>query len=487
MKAKLHVMLFAAFLLITNFIKAQIAATSVDSSFNITNPSNAVSKSDSDYALINTTLGINDSASLKFGFSQYGFQSMSFQVTLQQDNGLISVNLLKSINLYIYDNNNHLIASKQGFTTADANVLEGTNNIYTLSIPDVKTAGKIAFGRITLKGQSGVNTKIRIYYAKLRFQCPNYAADSIVKATNVINANNAVSYTRSDYAILAPTLTGSSNITLRFPNAANKDISVVFVFGKGASTVNANLLSSLNLAVYDNTGKKLVADSTLSMADIQLLDSDKFSIALKAPAGSGSKITSASVKYSNLAGALTNLKFYFITVSSNTQSFIRPSVTPSAGTLCPGQYLRLTAKTSQIETITWQWYKDNTLVKNATGNTHTINQPGSYFVVDTKDGCSNLTPPVIITQGMCKEATPDQSYVLKTYPNPFNSYTILSLNGLHAKAMISVTDKSGNTIQAVNTAGSQQIRLLQTAVPGLYFIKVVTESGDIYSAKVIKQ
>ncbi len=487
MKAKLHLMLIAAFLLTVNFTNAQISADYVDSSSGVTYPANAVSADTSDYALISLPISLSDSSTLKFGFSQYGFQSMTCSITLQQDNGLLTANILNGLSLYLYDSSNNLISEKHGFSLGDVNVLDGTQNKYTLTLKGVKTANKIAYAKLVAQNTLTANYNLRIYGAKLKFSCPAYVADTVVKATNVNNAANAVSSSLTDYATFAPPLLGSSSLTLRFPSAGSKDVGVSFIFGKGNTLINANLLGKIVLSIYDKNGKKLAADSNFTLADVSLLDSDKFSILLKVAPATGNKISSINVKVSSLLGFLTTLKFYYASVGSTLSSYIKPIITPDGGTVCPGKPLVLTATTSHAETVTWQWYKDNILIKNATKNYYTFKQPGKYFVRDEQDGCQNLTPFVVITQGTCKEVAPEQSYVLKTYPNPFNSYTILSLNDLPSKAQISVTDKAGNTIQTISTVGGQQIKLLQNAGPGLYFINVITESGSVYSTKVIKQ
>ena len=246
MKSKLHALCLAAFLMLTYVSNAQIYADSVVSSNGVTNPKYAVSRNDTDYALINTLIGIGSTADLTLGFSQHGLAGMTCGFTMQQDNSIISADVLNSITVTLYDSKNRQIATKSGFSTGDVELLQGEGNITTfrLYVNVNRTIYDIGSAKIKITNLLAVNTNVRIYNALLKYDCPNYNADAVVNYSNVTNPLNAVSASQSDYALLTPPLLlGSSILSMHIPTVEHKLPSVVFSFGQGNTSSYARFIS----------------------------------------------------------------------------------------------------------------------------------------------------------------------------------------------------------------------------------------------------
>lgn len=487
MKLKLHALCLAAFLMLTYVSNAQIYADSLISSNGVNNPKRAISRSDTDYALINTLIGIGSSSDITLGFSQHGLAGMVCGFTMQQDNGLISADVLNSITITLYDSKNQQIATKTGFSTENIELLQGEGKVTTfrLFVNVNKGAYDIGYAKIKVTNLLTVNNKVRIYNALLKYDCPGYNADAVVNYSNVTNPLNAVSASENDYALLTPPLLlGSSILSMHLPVVDHKLPSVVFTFGQGNTLLTPNLLTNLTATVYDFSGNTIATDSVFTLADLNLLDSGKFNITVDVPANLIDQIAGAKVQFSGLLNLFTTLKVYGAYIKSSVISDIRPSITPNGATICNGETQFIRARTKATD-VSYQWYYNNSLIPNATNFRYKAANPGNYFVITKLGSCSGVAPQVVIKSGNCVDNP--APYTLKTFPNPFTSYTTLSLKDFHAKAVVSVTDKSSNTIQTIHISGGEELKLLQGKTPGLYFISVVTEDGKTYSTKVLKQ
>ena len=75
---------------------------------------------------------------------------------------------------------------------------------------------------------------------------------------------------------------------------------------------------------------------------------------------------------------------------------------------------------------------------------------------------------------------------LQVSPNPFSSYTTLNIKtALKNPVYITISDKTGNVIEAHQLASAASLRLLEKAPAGIYFVKIV--SGNfVATRKVVK-
>ena len=149
----------------------------------------------------------------------------------------------------------------------------------------------------------------------------------------------------------------------------------------------------------------------LLLLDLNLFDSGKFNITVNVPPNLIDQIAGAKVQFSGLLNLFTTLKVYGAYLKSSVASDIKPSITPNGGTICNGETLFLRARTKATD-VTYQWYYNNTLVRNATKIRYEAANVGNYFVITNLGSCSGVAPQVIIKTGTClNDAAP---YSLKT-------------------------------------------------------------------------
>lgn len=89
--------------------------------------------------------------------------------------------------------------------------------------------------------------------------------------------------------------------------------------------------------------------------------------------------------------------------------------------LCPGTSLKLSAP---VGSVSYQWYRNGTLINGATDSTYLVTQSGSYtFNSPLASGCpsGNCCPVVVIYADLAANAGPD--------PTPICSGTSVTLNG----------------------------------------------------------
>lgn len=198
-------------------------------------------------------------------------------------------------------------------------------------------------------------------------------------------------------------------------------------------------------------------------------------------------ITRAVISFSSNINFSDGLKVYDVKVN-NTGLQRKPYITFNGDlSVCDGETVKLTAKPYAGDNITWQWYKNNNPVANANDKQYVATTEGRYFVrINDAGNCSNISDEVNIVQGNCFAGNADENNSLQAYPNPFITSTNLNLKN-NISGRLTVSDKTGNVIQVLNVSGSNSIKLLETAKPGMYFIKIITTDGFIYTAKVMKQ
>lgn len=483
-------MLLAAFLLCSNFIKAQIYADSVIASKGVNNPEHAVSGNSADFAIISTGAGVDNVSRLKLGFTPLGMAGMFCAVTVQQVDGNLSADVLQTLRLELYDSKERVIAEHDGFNPADVELLQGATDKYRVIIHTDEDAKDVASVRIVLKGLADADNKLRIYNALLNYPCSGYRADSVLSFSNVENPQHAVTHQKKDYALLAPPISSKASLVVTFPNVTDNGRTVKFILGEDSTPLKLSLLKNIKLSIYDEQGNVLAEQNHFTLADADVLDGGKFSLNISVAPGSAHQIKSAGVKLTGSLNVLTTLRVYNATLNNVNQFKRLLYITPSGAlTVCKADSIELTAKPPyKDENILWQWYKNNKPVTGATQRTYTATVTGDYFVTATTEGgCADVSDEVSVNKTSCDKNAGVIVHSLQVYPNPFNAYTVVTLRNITVESTITVSDKTGIVIQTVKANGGQQVRLLENAQKGFYLIKVVTADGNVYSAKVIKQ
>ena len=99
-------------------------ADNLISSSGVINPQNAVDNDRDNYAVLRTSIGILNFASINVGFSTPGEGRQRVDIEVQNDHGLLTADLLQSVSVSVFDSKGNKIAEKNGFDLTEAHVIE---------------------------------------------------------------------------------------------------------------------------------------------------------------------------------------------------------------------------------------------------------------------------------------------------------------------------------------------------------------------------
>lgn len=164
----------------------------------------------------------------------------------------------------------------------------------------------------------------------------------------------------------------------------------------------------------------------------------------------------------------------------------RLTVTP-AGTvgLCGGS---VTMNVPAAAGATYQWYQNNTLIAGATSNSYTTTTKGKFYCLAYKDGCSNASKLLVVTND-CKVSEEDISS-MQIAPNPAaNNFTVVYFATIAGESNITISDLSGRIISSENVQtviGEQTQEYTTTMMPsGMYLVAIRLSDGTVMTQKLI--
>ncbi|MBC8045182.1 MAG: hypothetical protein H7Y00_00140, partial [Fimbriimonadaceae bacterium] len=261
----------------------------------VDNPENATDDNLDTYTTLRTNLGILSSSFLEMGFSNPA-PGGSIVAVYVGDEVILNVDVLESINLYLLDENDNVIAQKTGLAIADIQLTTDGKGIARIKVPKNETAHAI---RITLGGLVSLNNQLDVYgavhapaadvvYADYIFaQGPCHPVVPLVCGSGVINADNSVDINKNNYALLTIPLdmTASAFLDLGFSVPGSGGSTVSFICGTNGSPLCLGLLSNLKITIYNSDGQVVKSKNGFSLAEVELIGSDKFKVKVKVPAG----------------------------------------------------------------------------------------------------------------------------------------------------------------------------------------------------------
>ena len=297
----------------------------VNNSIHVTNPGNAVDAADlSNYALMQAAIGILNSATLNLGFTDQGSAGQTVAVEFRNDGGILTLDVLGSISLTLYDDAGNQVARKSGFDAADVSVGEEPGT-YKLHLKTANSITNIASLKIKINGLVALANSIRIYYASINDVCPGFKGDVVTDEHNVQNSGNAVSTNRDDYALLQPPLLGgNSYLEIGFSQPADGGKKVSFYLEQGSTLLTLDLLQKISIKVYDTEGNEVATKADFTLADAKVLASGHFILNIQTPHGSY-QVGKTRITISGITGLLTTLKVYR-TVEQGTCTNLLPPV-----------------------------------------------------------------------------------------------------------------------------------------------------------------
>jgi hypothetical protein len=134
------------------------------------------------------------------------------------------------------------------------------------------------------------------------------------------------------------------------------------------------------------------------------------------------------------------------------------------------------------EDATYQWFVcDDTNLPLGSGQSFTPSESGSYYVIVTKNGCTDESD----CQSITVLGTEDFSLATtKIYPNPNNGSFTLAFGTQLSNATVNVKDLLGKTVYSTQTSGDKHNIQLNEA-KGIYFVSIQTEQGERATLKLV--
>ncbi len=167
-----------------------------------------------------------------------------------------------------------------------------------------------------------------------------------------------------------------------------------------------------------------------------------------------------------------------------------PTFTSSAGTsICIGSSTILTSNT--YAGVTYQWQLNSVDIPGATAQTYEATVSGTYRIMQTYNGCSRFSAKSKLTFISCRlegqEAMTSDNPSIHISPNPFNSYTIVEIEGYTSDAVLVLYDILGKeTLRLKTEEGHARIER-KDIEPGIYILKIIDGDGHTVARRLIAE
>ncbi|HMZ89757.1 MAG TPA: T9SS type A sorting domain-containing protein [Chitinophagales bacterium] len=166
----------------------------------------------------------------------------------------------------------------------------------------------------------------------------------------------------------------------------------------------------------------------------------------------------------------------------------RLTISPAGVTdLCGGP---VTMNIPAMPGLTYQWYRNNTLIAGATGNAYTTTIPGKFYCLANADGCTRASKLLVVNDD-CRNGN-IVALEMSLWPNPASDYFTVSLQGMSAgDAMLRVSDIAGQVIFTESVYINQidqTFTIPSTDLPsGMYCVTFQDAPGNLTTQRVIIQ
>jgi len=163
-------------------------------------------------------------------------------------------------------------------------------------------------------------------------------------------------------------------------------------------------------------------------------------------------------------------------------SLTKVLVCPSATVTSLGGSLK-----ADVSNVTYQWLDCNNnyaIIPNETGQLFTATAIGNYAVEITSNGCIDTSTCYPIT--VVGISVNQLNNNLAVFPNPTNSDVTLSLGGMYGAFTTQVYNVHGMLINERIHQSTNQVEVVLGESEGIYFIHLITNSGEKVVRKVVK-
>lgn len=186
---------------------------------------------------------------------------------------------------------------------------------------------------------------------------------------------------------------------------------------------------------------------------------------------------------------------YVLTIQNVGGCVTRDTITITVNPLPPFPEILRSGNTltASVDVPTYRWYRDGTLIPEATAKSYTPTANGSYSVeVENASGCSNISSPINFvldpSSGVGSGLT---ALDVRISPNPFDEGTLLRYD-LPKDAQVTVTihDILGSTVATLaderQPAGSRSIRIDGVPLaPGIYVCRL-TIGDETHTRTIVR-
>jgi PKD repeat protein len=201
--------------------------------------------------------------------------------------------------------------------------------------------------------------------------------------------------------------------------------------------------------------------------------------------GSGAKITVKPMK--DIAFRVVGINATGCEGSATKQIMVNSAITkPTIEISAPADSATVTL-TCPTTADTYQWFKDDVAIANATSKTYNVTAAGSYSVKVTSGQCSLISSAVVLTSSPEENIAKQQ---LKLYPNPASDGLTIELPRMKESVKVTIYNTLGMKLAEWEVAPHQADGSLQLSVaqyPRGHYMVRVTGDGIDCSQSFIKQ
>ncbi|MFI5172478.1 MAG: T9SS type A sorting domain-containing protein [Chitinophagales bacterium] len=279
------------------------------------------------FATLKQELGLLSNAFLKLGFPNPAPQG-SYVVFFVNQEAALNIQVLETVTMRLFDATGLEIATKDVFTLADIEIDQAGRALLKLKVPKGKTATSAELeiaSLLTLLNKVNVFGAVHAPAPQPTFANnvngagPCSPPDDICRA-GVEEPENAVDDDKSNFAeLIIPIGIGDDVfLDLGFDDHGQTGIPISWTLGTEGLPIGLDLLQQIRLTAYDGEGNVVRSKKGYSLADIELLEGNKFKLKLKIPQIADEEIASAKITISSLLIVLTELLVYNVSYTPKT-------------------------------------------------------------------------------------------------------------------------------------------------------------------------
>ncbi|MFD2721348.1 T9SS type A sorting domain-containing protein [Hymenobacter monticola] len=319
------------------YVSTTIPFTSVTLESGVQNPERTADASLTNYATLNTTIGVLSSSGIRLGFNgtgAIGDRAGIVVANVSTNRNLINLNALGAITLRTYGTGNNVLETRVVSAAVVRDLLAGDERPTQLEFVANRAFSKIS---ITVGGVASVSFKLRIYYAYAvpslqqqqargvisQFNLPaasltpyygastsNVGVVSVCAGAGVQNPEQAVNNSLTDYAqFVTPvgvSCAQSLSVKLADTRPAPAGYYAGFVIGNGG-LLDLDVLSGLRISTYRNgvaTGESVTGAGLL---ELRALPDGKYQVSFPTTL----PFDEVKIERVGTVSALDNLRLYY--------------------------------------------------------------------------------------------------------------------------------------------------------------------------------